>query len=240
MVATLKLPIVAINFKAYPTAYGQRGLDIARWADSVYREYGGNVRVIVAPPATELKAIVESVEIDVFAQHVDPVNLGARTGYIPLEIVKECGVRGSIINHSEHRLRVNEVAFLTKKARALGLTTLVCADTPEVGAALSILKPDMVAVEPPELIGTGIAVSKARPEVVTNSVKMIRLVNRDVVILTGAGISSGKDVEAAIKLGTSGVLVASAVMKAKDPKSVLKDMVEHAYRAWEEAVREAL
>ena len=157
-----------------------------------------------------------------------------------MEIVKECGVRGSIINHSEHRLRVNEVAFLTKKARALGLTTLVCADTPEVGAALSILKPDMVAVEPPELIGTGIAVSKARPEVVTNSVKMIRLVNRDVVILTGAGISSGKDVEAAIKLGTSGVLVASAVMKAKDPKSVLKDMVEHAYRAWEEAVREAL
>lgn len=52
------------------------------------------------------------------------------------------------------------------------------------------------------------------------------------IILTGAGISSAEDVEAAIKLGTAGVLVASAIMKAKDPAKVIRDMAEAAYRSY--------
>ena len=119
------------------------------------------------------------------------------------------------------------------KAKKLDLITLVCADVPETGAAVAVLKPNIIAVEPPELIGTGIAVSKAKPEVVTNSVDLIRSVNKDVIILTGAGISTSDDVDAAIRLGTSGVLVASAIMKAKDPEKVIRDMAQAAYKAWE-------
>ncbi len=222
----MEKPIVAVNYKAYyPYSFGDHALRIARDAKRVWEETG--VEIILAPPYTELYKVLKEVEgtsVKVYAQHADPVEPGARTGYIPLEALKELGVHGVILNHSEHRLKLADINWLIKKARKLGLETLVCADVPETGAAVAVLEPDMVAVEPPELIGTGIPVSKAKPEVITKSVELIRRVNKDVKILTGAGISSGEDVYAAVKLGTIGVLVASAIVKAKDPYSVIKDM----------------
>jgi len=81
-------------------------------------------------------------------------------------------------------------------------------------------------VEPPELIGTGISVSKAKPEVVTSTVGLIKRINPEVVVLCGAGITRGEDVSAALRLGTEGVLVASGVVKAKDPYKVLLEFAE--------------
>lgn len=228
----MEKPIIAINYKAYPQAFGKRALEIAKYAERVAKET--NVIVIVAPPFTELYRISQEVEIPVYAQHVDPYDPGAHTGYIPLEALKEIGVEGTIINHSEHQIKLTDIHKIISKAKKLGIKTLVCGDVPEVGAAAAILGPDMIAVEPPELIGTGIPVSKAKPEVVTRSVELIRKVNPNVKILTGAGITTGEDVAAAIKLGTIGVLVASAVMKAKDPYEVIKDMAEKALKALEE------
>jgi len=225
-------PIVVINFKAYPTSYGRKGLEIAKLADKIFKEFKGSVEVVIAPPATEIRKLKDEVEVKIFAQHADPYDLGARTGWLPLEVIKDAGADGVLINHSEHRLRLDEINKLVVKAKELSMISLVCADVPETGAAVALLRPDIIAVEPPELIGTGIAVSKAKPEVVTNSVNLIRNVNKEVIILTGAGISTPDDVEAAIRLGTSGVLVASAIMKAKDPEKVIRGMVEAAYKAW--------
>jgi len=228
--------IVAVNFKAYyPYSFGENALRIARDAKKVWEETG--VEIILIPPYTEIKPVLEVVkgtEIKVYAQHADPVEPGARTGFIPLEGLKEAGVHGVLLNHSEHRLKLADINWLIKKAKELGLRTLVCADVPETGAAVAVLKPDMVAVEPPELIGTGIPVSKAKPEVITRSVELIRKVNSEVIILTGAGISKGEDVYAAIKLGTSGVLVASAIVKAKNPYEVIKDMALNGIKAFKE------
>jgi triosephosphate isomerase len=229
-------PIIAVNYKAYyPYSFGEHALRIARDAKRVWEETG--VDIILAPPFTELYRVLEEVRdtgVKVYAQHADPVEPGARTGYIPLEALKELGVHGVILNHSEHRLKLADINWLVKKAKKLGLKTLVCADVPETGAAVAVLEPDMVAVEPPELIGTGIPVSKAKPEVITRSVELIRRVNKDVVILTGAGISRGEDVYAAIKLGTLGVLVASAIVKAENPYDVIKDMALNGLKALEE------
>jgi triosephosphate isomerase len=84
--------------------------------------------------------------------------------------------------------------------------------------------PDMIAIEPPELIGTGISISKARPELITESVKQIRKVNRSVKVLCGAGVTTAEDVSKALELGSEGVLVASAVAKSKDPRTVVGGM----------------
>jgi triosephosphate isomerase len=81
----------------------------------------------------------------------------------------------------------------------------------------------MVAIEPPELIGTGRAVSKENPAIVTEAVKRIRRVNPSMAILCGAGISTGEDVYAALKLGANGILVASGVVKSPKPEGVLAD-----------------
>ncbi len=228
-----KKPIIAVNFKAYyPYSFGEYAIMLARAAKRVWEETG--VQLILIPPATELRTIaneVKDTEILVYAQHADPVEPGAKTGYLPIEGLKKTGIHGVLLNHSEHRLILADINYLIQKAKKLGLQTLVCADVPETGAAVAVLEPDMVAVEPPELIGTGIPVSKAKPEVVTNSVNLIRKVNKNVIILTGAGITTGDDVYAAIKLGTAGVLVASAVVKAKDPYTVMKDMATKALEA---------
>ncbi len=228
----IKTPIVAVNFKAYyPYSFGENSKRIAEDAKRVWKETG--VQIILIPPATELyriKEVVKNTDILVYAQHADPIEPGARTGFLPLEGLVETGIDGILLNHSEHRLKLADIFFLIKKARKLGLHTLVCADVPENAAAVAVLEPDIIAVEPPELIGTGIPVSKAKPEVITRSVELVRRVNENVLLLTGAGISKGEDVEIAVKLGTVGVLVASAIVKAKNPYEVIKSMAVHALK----------
>lgn len=226
-------PILAVNYKAYyPHSFGSHAINLAKAAVKIRQEY--DVEIILIPPFTELSRtldVVKGTDIKVFAQHADALEPGAITGYIPLEGLKEAGVHGVLLNHSEHRLKLADIHYLISKAHKLGLEVLACADTPETGAAVAVLKPDMVAVEPPELIGTGIPVSKAKPEVITGSVELIRKVNRDVKILTGAGITTGDDVYVAIKLGTIGVLVASAIVKSEDPYKVMRNMAEGAIEA---------
>ncbi len=227
-------PILAINFKAYPSAFGEKGLAIALAAEHVAEEYKGSIDIIVAVPATEIARVSDAVtSVHVFAQHVDPVEPGAHTGYLPLEAIVEAGAKGTLVNHSEHRLKLSDIDYIVRKARKMSVSTLVCADTPTAAAAVAALSPDIIAVEPPELIGTGIPVSKAKPEIIRDTVKLVRMINADVVVLTGAGITSGDDAAAAIRLGTLGVLVASAVMKASDPEAKIRELAEAMVRAYE-------
>jgi len=219
----LEEPILAINFKAYyPYSFGRKALELARAAEKAAREIG--VSIILIPPYTELRTISESIELPVFAQHVDPVEPGAHTGWIPLEAVLEAGAIGVLLNHSEHRLKLADLSYLLEKARAKGLHTLVCSDTPRTSAAAAALKPDLLAIEPPELIGTGIPVSRAKPEVITETLSEVHKINPQLPVLAGAGITSGEDVAAAIRLGAKGVLVASAIVKAKDPYEKIVEM----------------
>jgi triosephosphate isomerase len=45
----------------------------------------------------------------------------------------------------------------------LGMTSIVCAQGPQEVVEISTLEPDFIAIEPPELIGSGRAVSKENP-----------------------------------------------------------------------------
>ncbi|ABL78281.1 triose-phosphate isomerase [Thermofilum pendens] len=216
-------PLILINFKAYSEASGKRGLQLAKVAEKVSKETG--ITIAVAPQLTDLAFIASQVEIPVFSQHVDDVPPGSYTGHVTLEAVKDAGAVGTMVNHSERRVRADQVDVIVKRARSLGLTTVVCTNTPEVTAAMAALGPDMVAIEPPELIGTGIPVSKAKPEVVTSSVELVKKVNPNVKVLCGAGITVGEDVAAALRLGTVGVLLASGVVKAKDWEKAILDLI---------------
>ena len=180
----------------------------------------------VAPQFADIAPIAKAVSIAVFAQHIDPVMPGGYTGHILAESVLENGAKGTLINHSERRLKLADIDAAVARARDVGLVSVVCTNNPSVSASAAALNPDMLAIEPPELIGTGIPVSKAKPEVVTDTVKLVRNINKKVTILCGAGITAGEDVAAALKLGTEGVLVASGVVKAKSPYEVLLDFAK--------------
>lgn len=217
----MRTPMIIVNFKAYLEATGRRAVDLAKKAERVCSETG--VEVGVAPQFADLRLVAESVEIPVFAQHVDPVEAGGFTGHVLIDSVKECGCAGTLVNHSERRLKLADIDCIVRIVRDKGLISVVCSNNPSTSVAVAVLEPDMIAIEPPELIGTGIPVSKAQPEVVTDTVARVREVNGKVTILCGAGISHGEDVAAALKLGTQGVLVASGIVKAKDPYTVMRD-----------------
>jgi len=216
-----KTPVLIINFKTYAQATGRRALELAKVAEKVAKEL--NVEIAVAVQPVDIRLVAENVGIPVYAQHVDPVKPGAHTGHILPEAVKEAGAKGTLLNHSEHRLRLDIINEAIQRAKEVGLETIVCADKPETSAAVAVLKPTAIAIEPPELIGTGISVSKAKPEVITNTVNIIRKIDENIPILTGAGITFRDDVEKALDLGTQGILVASAIVKARN---------------WEEKIRE--
>ncbi|RLF05716.1 MAG: triose-phosphate isomerase [Thermoprotei archaeon] len=220
----VSFPLILINFKAYREASGRRGLELAKVAEKVSKDTG--VTIAVAPQLTDLAFIASQVEIPVFSQHVDAVEPGSHTGHVTLEAVRDAGAVGTMLNHSERRVRADQVDVVVKKARELRLLTVVCSNTPEVTAAMAALGPDMVAIEPPELIGTGIPVSRAKPEVVTSSVDLVKKINPNVKVLCGAGITTGEDVAAALRLGTVGVLLASGVVKAKDWEKAIRGLIE--------------
>ena len=210
-----------INFKTYLEATGKRAVDLARRIEEVAKNT--DVRFGVAPQFCDIAQVAVQVEIPVFAQHIDPISPGAFTGHVLAESVKAAGGSGTIINHSERNLQMKDIEKSVQFARSVGLSTVVCAGTSSLGAAIALTKPDMVAIEPPELIGSGRAVSNERPEIITDSVRKIRAVNPNVKVLCGAGITTGEDVYAALKLGAQGMIVASGVVKAPKPEDVLID-----------------
>jgi triosephosphate isomerase (EC 5.3.1.1) len=220
----MKAPVLIINMKAYPELLNGGAVKLAKAAEKVARELGASI--IVAPPHTYLRQVVEAVGILVYAQSADPVDPGARTGHIPLEFVKDAGAAGVIINHSEHRLLLNDIAYLVGKAKTLNLETVVCAPDPPSSAAAAALYPTAVAMEPPELIGTGRSVSRTKPDVVVETVNAVRRVNGEVKVITGAGIEDYNDVAKALELGTVGVLVASAIVRAKDWEAKITELAK--------------
>jgi len=222
----LKTPLILVNFKTYLEATGKKAVELAKKAEKASREIG--VQIGVAPQFTDIAAVAEATEIPVFAQHIDPIEPGSYTGHVLAEAIKEAGAVGTVLNHSERQLKLSEIDAAIKLARNSGLVSVVCANNQSISAAVAALNPDVVVVEPPELIGTGIPVSKAKPEIVTSTVELVKMVNPKVLILCGAGISHGEDVAAALKLGTQGVLVASAIVKAKDQYRVLREFAEKA------------
>jgi triosephosphate isomerase len=223
-VSKLKTPIIIVNFKTYLEATGEKAVKLAETAEKVAKQT--KTTIGVAPQFTDIASVAKRVSIPVFSQHIDPIKPGSFTGHVLPEAVKEAGATGTLINHSECRLPVEEIEKCVLRAKETGLVTVICADTPETSKKVAAFNPDIVAIEPPELIGSGIPVSKAKPEIVSGAVQLVKNVNSKVHVLCGAGITRGDDVSAALKLGAEGILLASGVVKAKDPYAVLMEMAK--------------
>jgi triosephosphate isomerase len=220
----LKVPTIVVNFKTYPEATGKNAVKMAKIMEKVAKKT--KVSIAVCPQHADIWRIAKEVKIPVFAQHVDPVKPGRNTGWVVPETVKAAGATGTLINHSEHKLPLEQVKAVIARAREVGLITICCTADIEESRKSAEFAPDFIAIEPPELIGTGIPVSKAKPEIVAGAVEEIKKVNPNVEVLCGAGITTGEDVAKAIELGTKGVLVASGIVCAEDPRKVIEDMAK--------------
>lgn len=207
-------PVLIINLKNYREILGDGALRLVEAAERASDSTGA--QIIVAPPVPMLYAVASKARIPVFSQRVDNKDEGKSTGSVIPEELKESRCAGSILNHSESRVPIEIIALLIPRMKKLGLSTCLCAESAAEVSKMASLSPEYLAIEPPELIGTGVAVSKARPEVVSGSVLAARETGYRGRVLCGAGIVSGEDASAAVRLGAEGILVASSVVKAKD------------------------
>jgi len=221
-VVIVDYPIILLNLKTYEESMGQKAIDFARIAERVNEKTG--ISIAIAPQAIDIAAVTVSSETPVFAQHIDPVYYGKYTGHILPEAVADAGAYGTLLNHSEHQIPLDKIEAAIKRAKEVDLVTVVCADTVDNAKKIALLEPDAIAIEPPELIGSGISVSTAQPEIVSGSVAAVRSVDKDIKVLCGAGITNGEDAKAALELGAKGILVASGVVKAPDPYKALLEL----------------
>ncbi len=220
------MPVIVLNFKVYPESTGQNALRLARAAEAV-AETVPEVDIVICPPAPVLALVCSSLKakaLEVFAQHSDPNQPGAFTGSVTLEELKAIGCSGTLLNHAEKKLPHHQVQETIDRAKKVGLRVLACAKDVEEGSALAKMRPWAIAVEPPELIGTGVSVSTAKPGVVKAAVDRIKKSSPRVAVLVGAGVSTPGDVGKCIELGAQGVLLASAFAKARNPEALLKQM----------------
>lgn len=214
--------LILTNFKHYPSAILENAEKLVQDHISVSEKTG--VPFAVAIGALDIQNIAQkfSDHIDIYAQHCDIASFGSSTGKILPEMLVKIGVKGVILNHSEHRfLEKNVLKETISFAKEKGLKVVCCAESAEEGEWIaSNTNADFVAVEPPELIGGDISVSTAKPELISKSVEKIGAGK----VLVGAGVKNGEDIRIAKKLGAVGVLLASGVTKSEYPKSVLESL----------------
>ena len=207
---TFDKPLI-INLKNYNEISGENSLKRVEDAKKVCLL--NHKDIIIAPPPSSVLALSKQ-GVPIVSQHVDDSTIGATTGFIIPEILKSYGAVGSIINHSEHKIDHSQIKNLVKRLRDLDMISIVCADDMDEVEAISRFSPDYLAIEPPELIGKGIAVSKANPSIIRDSVRLVKQISSAVRVLCGAGIVDKNDIEKALELGSEGILISSGVVKA--------------------------
>lgn len=219
----IEVPTVMINFKTYDQASGKDAVALAKYAAQVAKETKKSV--ICCVQASDLHAC-SSQKVPIFGQHVDIEPAGGHTGKNSIKSMVENGMTGCLINHSENRIPFTQIMETIALLQEANMVSVVCVQDAKEAKKVAKLSPDLIAIEPPELIGGDISVTTADPKIVSESVQAVQSINSGIPVLCGAGVKNSKDVKAAIKLGASGVLVASGVTKARDQKKAIESLVK--------------
>jgi len=212
-----------INCKNYEEISGDKIIKFVKIAEKVSKKY--KIKIAIAPPQ-HLIALVANSSIPILAQHIDDSKVGSTTGFVIPELLKKSKVSGSLINHSEHRISSKEIAKLVSKLKKLKMISVLCVKNVSEARKYARLNPNYIAIEPPELIGSGKAVSKEKPGLIIKAADAVKSAKNNTKLLCGAGIVSGEDVAKAIELGSKGILVASGIIKAKDWNKVITEFAK--------------
>ncbi len=227
----IKPPFFEVGPKAF--LYGEKMLALAKVIDKTAMKY--DVDVIVTPQYTDIKLLADNTErILVFAQHMDYLPVGRGLGSVLPEAVKAAGAVGVMLNHAEKPLTMDAIKKTIERADEVGLGTIVCADTIEDVKEIAKMNPNLIVAEPTDLIGTG---QTSDSNYVLDTIRTVREINPDIMVLQGAGISNGEDVYNTIKLGAQATGCTSGIIKAADPYAMTEEMLYNLRKAWDEVNR---
>ncbi|MBQ9387684.1 MAG: triose-phosphate isomerase [Lachnospiraceae bacterium] len=223
----IKPPFFEIGPKSY--LYGDDILELALAADKASKKYG--VDIIFTTPVVDIRRVAQETErLHVFAPHMDPIYPGRGLADILPESLVAAGAEGVMLNHTEKPLSYEVLSETVKRAKEVGLTTIVCADSAREAASIARLKPDIIVAEPSELIGTGVSVGE---EYVAAAMDAVHNVDSDILVLTAAGIAGGQDVFDVIAAGADATGSSSGVAKAEDRAAMVDEMISAVREAWD-------
>lgn len=216
--------MLLLNLKTYSEA---TGLNAKKLLDVVNQFINENStakdRIIIIPALTDLFWTKQNYpNIIIAAPHVDNINAGSSTGWIPADTLISYGIEHSLYNHSEHRMYGDSIVEDIKTVQSKGLKLIVCCENVDEAKNLLQADPFSIAYEPKDLIGSGVSVT-TRPEAVKEFMEGIAGRKNTLI---GAGVTTGEDVQSSLDLGAEGVLLASAFVKATDPYQKLKELVQ--------------
>ena len=216
--------MIFVNFKTYKNGSGERAVVLVKIMGNVAAST--QIKIIPVVQLIDLRSVVSVTKLEVWVQKIDPISYGAHTGAALPEEVVNAGARGTFLNHSENKIQeFEDLRTSIEKARQVGLKTLLFSSSLQELERNTALKPDFLAYEPPELVGsTETSVATAQPEIIAKAVVIAK--NAGVPLVVGAGINSQNDVRKSLQLGAVGVAVATDVVKATKPREELMDLTE--------------
>jgi len=225
---SLSPPFFEFGPKAY--LYGETMVDLAHAIDrSAIRH---DVDVILTVGYTDIRPVAENTErVNVFAPHMDPLPIGAGSGAVLPEAIRDAGAVGVQLNHAEKPLGMGIIEKTIRRAKEVGLAIMALADSVEDVRTIAAMGPTVLVAEPTELIGTG---TTSDDNYVRETIAIVRAIDPDIMVLQGAGISNGQDVYNVIRLGAQATGCSSGIAKASDPAAMADDMIGSMRRAWDD------
>jgi len=229
----LKPPIFLIGLKAY--IWGEKALRLARVVEEISEKT--SVTFCLIPQLVDLYRLASEVEVPILAPTMDPIRPGRGVGRNLPEAIKEAGAVGVMLNHSENRMTLNEINESIRRAHEVGLLTLVCCESPEEAAAITLLGADLVLAEPPALIGSLRSVGRLMKDFVKDSIKAVKELSSKTLILAGGGVASPEDAAEIIRLGADGTGASRAVHESRNPKTFLEEVARSIEKEWKTRLR---
>ena len=221
---TLNKRYVVANWKSHKTTR-----EAEQWLTSFLREYqpAPDVQVIIAPSficLAPLKNLIQEkgvAQISLAAQDLSPFPMGAYTGAVTAEMVRDL-VDYAFIGHAERRRYFHEthqeIANKASEALAAGITPILCMDQPYAAAQIAALKESdaeriLIGYGPVEAIGINIPQSLKQ---VAEATKEIRTRAPGRPILYGGSVNS-KNAADYMKIdGINGVMAGSASLAPEE------------------------
>jgi len=211
--------MILINFKIYKETFGEGAVRLANIVKKVSEET--KIRMVII--ASTLDALrLKELGVEVWLQNIDEYTEGKHTGWVSAEQAMALGIKGSLLNHSEHKI-AKGTALKIIKNRPIGFEICLC-----MGSLYQIekwgakSKADYIMYEPPALIGsTDKSIATEEPKMIKHVADLMK----NSKLIAGAGIKSQADAEISLKMGAFGIVSASDFVKSNDPEKELRELV---------------
>ena len=224
----LRIPFFGVNTKSY--LYGDDVVALAKQADALAERY--DIDITFTAQLVDIPRIkAETRHLFLAAQYMDGIEPGRGMGHVLPEALAAAGVYSVTLNHAEKPMTVSALAKAVKRAREVGLSVTICADTVEECRMVATLHPDYIIAEETQRIGSG---EPSGEEYMVATLAAIHELSPETGVIQGAGIKNGDDCYRAVMAGSVRGGGASGICTADDPAATMEEMIQAILRARDE------